>query len=106
MQTAMINLDLVDTAFKDVVEQEINFSVKSLDLTGVARIREYVSALAKVIEKALLHPETESACPHDLMDFSALKLARANTEADFVAALSMPSRLGKYLTLAPQPLQS
>jgi hypothetical protein len=93
-----INAETGVQSVRDVIEQEISFTVKSLDLAGVGRLREYVAALVKVIEKALLHPDTEMAYPNDLMDFSALKLAKANTEAEFIAALSVPSRLGKYLT--------
>jgi len=93
-------------SIRDVIEQVIQFSVKSLDLAGVARLREYVTALSKVIEKALLHPDAQMAYPHDLMNFSALKLAKAQTEADFIAALSVSSRLGKYLTPAMTASQS
>jgi hypothetical protein len=96
-----INRETSVMSLRDVVEQEIAFAVKSLDLASVARIREYAAALAKVIEKALLHPDTDTLYPDDLIDFSALKLAKAQTEADFIAALSVPSRLGKYLTPAP-----
>jgi hypothetical protein len=88
-------------SIRDVIEQEVGFSVKSLDLAGIGRLREYIAALVKVIEKALLNPESADAYPHDLMDFSALKLAKANTEAEFIAALSVPSRLGKYLPTSP-----
>ncbi|MFN0252579.1 MAG: hypothetical protein ACKV2T_37225 [Kofleriaceae bacterium] len=89
-------------SIRDVIEQEVGFTMNSLDLTGIGRLREYVAALVKVIEKALLHPDTEVALPHDLMDFSALKLAKANTEAEFIAALSVASRLGKYLAMPPR----
>jgi hypothetical protein len=87
-------------SIRDIVEQEVSFAVKSLDLAGVGRLREYVAALVKVLDQALHHPATETAYPHELMDFSALKLAKANTEAEFIAALSVPSRLGKYLVTA------
>lgn len=92
-----INPETETMSIRDVIEQEITFGVKSLDLASVARIREYSAALVKVVEKALTHPDAQFACPDDLMDFSALKLAKAHTEADFIAALSVPSRLGKYL---------
>ncbi|MEO8700259.1 MAG: hypothetical protein ABI867_09455 [Kofleriaceae bacterium] len=85
------------TSIRDVVEQEITFPVKNLDLAAVGRLREYIAALSKVIERALAHPDVATVDLDELVDFSALKLQKSQTEADFVAALSVPSRLGKYL---------
>jgi hypothetical protein len=92
-----VNEETQVQSIRDVIEQEISFSMKSFDLAGIGRLREYVTALSKVLEKALPQTENEFLYPQDLMDFSALKLAKAQTEADFTAALSVPSRLGKYL---------
>lgn len=82
---------------QDVLEQELEVRVGRLDLAMVARLRDYAAALVAVAARALLHPSAGTLLPADLADWSALSLKRATTQDDFVAALSVPSRLGKYL---------
>ena len=87
-------------SIRDVIEQELPFTMLRFDLAGITRLRTYLAALVKVIERALLHPAADTMMPGDVLDFSALKLVKANTETEFITALSMPSRLGRYLDAA------
>lgn len=79
---------------RDVKEQEIHFDPGDSNLE---RLQQYVTALVYVLGQALAHPEVGTLMPHDLFITDVLKLAKPRTDADFVKALSVGSRLGKYL---------
>jgi hypothetical protein len=49
------------------------------------------------MQDVLASPEVDTLMPHDLLDWSALELQKAETVEDFDKALRMKSRLGKYL---------
>jgi hypothetical protein len=87
-------------SIRDVKEQELELEVRGLDLATLGRIRELACALVNVLERVLDHPEIEDCTPQDLVDLSPLKL-KASTEAEFVAALLTPTRLGRYLPARP-----
>jgi hypothetical protein len=84
-------------SIRDVKEQEIYLDLPGLDLATLGRMHELNAALVRVLAKALTHAEVDTLMPHDLVNFSVLKLAKVQTENDFVKALSAPSRLGRYL---------
>jgi hypothetical protein len=95
-----VNKETGVQSIRDVKEQEVSLKVPQLDLATIARIGEFVRALVRVASQAIQHTDVECYMPADFIDFSPLKLAKSNTETEFVAALSMPSRLGKYLAPA------
>ena len=93
-----VNAETGYQSIRDVKEQAIRLPVMGLDIATLARLGELTRALVVVASKALETPDLERMMPSDFVDFSPLKLVKATTEADFVAALSAPSRLGRYLT--------
>ena len=84
-------------SIRDIKEQDVFLKLAGLDLASIGRMHELNAALVRVLAKALAHAEVETLMPHDLLDFTPLKLAKAKTTDDFVAALQAPSRLGRYL---------
>lgn len=82
-------------SIRDVKEQQVWFDPRD---SSVVRLTQYLKAYDYVASRALAHPEIEMLMPHDLFDGRVLKLAKAQTDVDFVKALSVKSRLGKYLT--------
>jgi hypothetical protein len=82
-------------SIRDIKEQQIYLGSPKLQY-----FVPFMNALAKVVSRVLSSPMIETMMPHDLVNFGVLKLANATTEADFVKALSVKSRLGKLL---PQP---
>ncbi len=78
----------------DIKEQEIYFDPAD---SNVERLQQYIKALVYSLERALGHPEVETLMPHDLFITDVLKLAKAQTEEQFVKALSVKSRLGRWL---------
>lgn len=82
-------------SIRDVKEQEVWFDPYD---SSVERLSAYATAFVHVASCALANVETvEVLMPHDLFVSNALKLSRAVTYLDFVKALSVKSRLGKYL---------
>lgn len=88
-------------SIRDVKEQQVHLRLPAYDDASLARLGTFVRALVQVASRALAYPEIDVCMPHDLMQFGALKLAKAHTEADFVRALSVKSRLGRYLPATP-----
>ncbi|HEY5926392.1 MAG TPA: hypothetical protein VIV11_32120 [Kofleriaceae bacterium] len=84
-------------SIRDVKEQEIRLQLDAIDQASPDRVGEMVRALVDVASRALASAEIDYLMPHDIMDFSPLKLSRAQTKVDFMRALAKPSRLGKYL---------
>ena len=84
-------------SIRDVKEQRIALRLDEFDRAAFGRVVEMFHALVDVASRALAHPDMEMLMPHDICDFSALKLSRAHTKDDFIRALCKPSRLGKYL---------
>ena len=78
----------------DVKEQAIYFDPGD---SNVERLKQYVNALIEVLSRALEHPEVSTLMPHDLFVTNVLKLNKAHTHEQFVKALSVKSRLGRYL---------
>ncbi len=82
-------------SIRDVKEQEVWFDPHG---SSVERLAAYATAFIHVASCALANVETvELLMPHDLFISNVLKLARAEAYLDFVKALSVKSRLGKYL---------
>lgn len=79
----------------DVKEQDIFLDLPE-DCT-FERLVMYMRGMDMAMHDALASPEIETLMPHDLLDWSALKLQKAETVEDFDKALRMKSRLGKYL---------
>jgi hypothetical protein len=84
---------------RDVKEQEVEFASRG-KLPERARLEAYLRALAHVATRVLATSQAEWLMPHELFDTSPLKLVKASSEQDFVAALEKKSRLGKYLPVA------
>jgi hypothetical protein len=61
------------------------------------RVAAFVRALERVLAQAMVGLTPGALLPRDLVPADALMLARAETEEDFVRALSVKSRLGKFL---------
>lgn len=81
-------------SIRDVKEQEIWFDPHG---SSLERLGQYMKALVHVLSLALAHSDVDCLMPHDLLDASPLKLAKAQTDVQFVRALEQKSRLGKYL---------
>jgi hypothetical protein len=88
-----VNAETGVQSIRDVKEQQCYMPGDTSD----ARLHAFAQALAHVLSRALAHPEIDYLMPHDLFICSPLKLKKAHTEADFIAALSVRSRLGRYL---------
>lgn len=82
-------------SIRDVKEQDV-FLDMPIECT-LARLDIYLRALQAVLADVLASKQVEYLMPHDVVDFSALKLVRAQTADDFAKALRVKSRLGKYL---------
>ena len=82
-------------SIRDVKEQDV-FLDMPIECT-LARLGIYLAALQTVLADVLASKHVELLMPHELLDFSALKLVRAQTADDFAKALRMKSRLGTYL---------
>ena len=82
-------------SIRDVKEQEVWFDPND---SSVERLAAYATAFIHVASCALANIETvEVLMPHDLFISNVLELSRAETYLDFVKALSVKSRLGRYL---------
>lgn len=79
---------------RDVKEQQVWFDTAG---SSASRIATYVEAFKYVASRALARPEVETLMPHDLLISNVLKLEKPQTVEQFVKALSVKSRLGKYL---------
>ncbi len=78
---------------RDIKEQELVFDHDA----EWARLDAFLAALVKLVGRVLATTDLTPVMPHDLVVFSPLGLAKAQTEADFEKALSARSRLGPYL---------
>lgn len=83
-------------SIRDVKEQQVWFDLAD---STKERLTIYVRALVAVLSRALAVANVDLLMPHNLLVSSPLKL-KAQTEEQFVKALSMRSRLGKYLAPA------
>ena len=81
-------------SIRDVKEQQIYLPV---DDCSFERLVLYLRGMDMALQDVLASKEVETLMPHDLLDWSALKLAKAETAEDFDKALRMKSRLGKFL---------
>ncbi len=82
-------------SIRDVKEQEIYLALPAD--CSFERLVTYLRGMDMAMQDVLDSKELETLMPHDLVDWSALKLAKAETAEDFDKALRMKSRLGKYL---------
>jgi hypothetical protein len=82
-------------SIRDVKEQDIYVDLPE-DCT-FERLVMYLRGMEMAMQDVLASPQIETLMPHDLLDWSALKLRKAETVEDFDKALRMKSRLGKYL---------
>jgi hypothetical protein len=85
-------------SIRDVIEQEISLRPP----TDLFRFAAFASALVRIVARALEHPGSARHMPIDFIKFDALDRLTYSTEDDFARALSVKSRLGRYLP-APQP---
>lgn len=87
-------------SIRDIKEQQV-----WLDPNDASRERltEYARAFVKIASLALTHHEVETLMPHDLLISNVLGLSKPQTEDEFARALSVKSRLGKYLPAAGSP---
>ncbi len=71
------------------------------------RVRTFVGAWAALMPEVLerLGDEAQLMMPHELVDFSALKLARAETADDFRRALLAKGRYGRFFAAPRRPLR-
>jgi len=82
-------------SIRDVKEQDIFVDVP--DDCTFERLVMYLRGMDMAMQDVLASPEVDTLMPHDLLDWSALELQKAETVEDFDKALRMKSRLGKYL---------
>ena len=82
-------------SIRDVKEQDIYLDLPE-DCT-FERLVMYLRGMDMAMQDVLASPEVDTLMPHDLLDWSALELRKAETVEDFDKALRMKSRLGKYL---------
>ena len=82
-------------SIRDVKEQDIYLDLPE-DCT-FERLVIYLRGMDMAMQDVLASPEVDTLMPHDLLDWSALELRKAETIEDFDKALRMKSRLGKYL---------
>jgi len=85
-------------SIRDIKEQEVYAGPP----VRTSRFAAFTGALVRVLEEALTSADVERLMPHDLMNFTPLKL-KATTEDEFAKALRMKSRLGKYLPTDTAP---
>jgi hypothetical protein len=83
------------SSIRDVKEQDVYLDLPH-DCT-FERLVIYLRGMEMAMEDVLASPQVETLMPHDLLDWSALKLRKAETAEDFDKALRLKSRLGKYL---------
>jgi hypothetical protein len=82
-------------SIRDVKEQSCYLDLP--DDCTFERLVTYLRGMDMAMQDVLASPQVETLMPHDLLDWSALDLARAETVEDFDKALRMKSRLGKFL---------
>jgi hypothetical protein len=82
-------------AIRDIKEQDCLVELPE-DCT-FERLVTYFRGMDMAMQDVLTTPRLEILMPHDLLDWSALELRKAETVEDFDKALRMKSRLGKYL---------
>jgi hypothetical protein len=82
-------------SIRDIKEQDIYVDLPE-DCT-FERLVTYLRGMEMAMQDVLASPQIETLMPHDLVDWSALELRKAETVEDFDKALRMKSRLGKYL---------
>ncbi len=84
------------TSIRDIKEQQVWLG-KTEGLCP-ERLGAYLKGFVHVATRALGNvAKIETLMPHDLLITNVLKLAKPQTDYDFVKALSVKSRLGKYL---------
>ena len=93
-----VDLSTGNMSIRDIKEQEVNMGWP-VYFEDMQRVAAYFSALSAILtELGKHHPdEIDSLMPADLMHPEVLTLRRANTVADFDAALRVKSRLGLLL---------
>ncbi len=86
------------TSLDDVIEQEVRVLDES-DLTDQERLFEYLHGLSTVLRSVLSNRRPPGMYPADLFELRSkvLMLKTAKASDDFVRALSVKTRLGKYL---------
>ena len=82
-------------SIRDIKEQDLYVDLP--DDCTFERLVMYLRGMEMAMQDVLASPQIETLMPHDLVDWSALKLRKAETAEDFDKALRMKSRLGKYL---------
>jgi hypothetical protein len=82
---------------RDIRQQLVLFVPQAVRDEEEGRVAAFARALVRVLGQALQHPLARTGLPCDLVPAKALMLARAETEEDFVRALSARSRLGRFL---------
>jgi hypothetical protein len=82
-------------SIRDIKEQDC--FIKLPDDCSFERLVTYLRGMEMALLDALDSPEVRTLMPHDLLDWSALALRKAETVEDFDKALRMKSRLGKFL---------
>lgn len=97
----LLGWDVTETgqrSIRDIKEQEIDG--RAIAGTSLDRLVNYLEALKLVmLDRKPTEPET--LMPDDVITFSGLSLATANSVEDFVKALRAKSRLGKHLAAQP-----
>jgi hypothetical protein len=83
------------SSIRDVKEQDC--FIKLPEDCTFERLVTYLRGMDMALQDVLASPQVMTSMPHDLLDWSALALAKAETVEDFDKALRMKSRLGKYL---------
>lgn len=97
MVVRLVVWDKVDgrSSIRDVKEQDC--FIKLPDDCTFERLVMYLRGMDMAMQDVLASPRMESLMPHDLLDWSALALRKAETAEDFDKALRLKSRLGKFL---------
>lgn len=83
-------------SIRDIKEQQLYLGWPVL-YDDAERVANYFAAFAEVFAEIARPEIVERLMPHDLLITDALKLKRARSRDDFVAALRARSRLGRYL---------
>jgi hypothetical protein len=84
-----------DPTLRGIKEQQV--ALPAASLLDAARFAAFASAWADVLSRALTSHLVLQALPYDLFFPKVLQLKRPQTEAQFIAALSVSSRLGRFL---------
>ncbi len=82
-------------SIRDIKEQDC--FIKLPEDCTFERLVTYLRGMDMAMQDVLAGPQVETSMPHDLLDWSALALRKAETAEDFDKALRLKSRLGKFL---------